>query len=102
MRKRITKNLLATVALCTALSAEAYDFEAGGIYYNITSETDKTVEVTSGSYAGDIKIPSTVNNGGKTYTVTSIGDDAFYWCNILTSITIPDGVTSIGNNAFSM
>ena len=32
--------------------------------------------------------------------VTSIGDDAFYYCESLTSITIPDSVTSIGNHAF--
>ncbi len=32
--------------------------------------------------------------------VTSIGNDAFYGCSGLTSITIPDGVTSIGHWAF--
>ena len=33
--------------------------------------------------------------------VTSIGDSAFSKCYILTSITIPSGVTSIGGSAFS-
>ena len=32
--------------------------------------------------------------------VTSIGNSAFYWCRSLTSVTIPDGVTSIGYEAF--
>ncbi len=32
--------------------------------------------------------------------VTGIGDDAFYDCTSLTSVTIPDSVTSIGNSAF--
>ena len=32
--------------------------------------------------------------------VTSIGDDAFYNCSGLTEITIPDSVTSIGDYAF--
>ena len=32
--------------------------------------------------------------------VTSIGDSAFYGCSGLTSITIPNGVTSIGDSAF--
>ncbi len=34
-------------------------------------------------------------------SVTSIGDGAFRYCSSLTSITIPESVTSIGNSAFS-
>ncbi len=32
--------------------------------------------------------------------VTEIGDNAFYGCTSLTSVNIPDGVTKIGDNAF--
>ncbi|MGN0185078.1 MAG: leucine-rich repeat domain-containing protein, partial [Aristaeellaceae bacterium] len=32
--------------------------------------------------------------------LTSIGDYAFYDCDALTSITLPDGLTSIGDYAF--
>ena len=32
--------------------------------------------------------------------IISIGDDAFFWCSNLTSITIPESVTSIGNSTF--
>ena len=33
-------------------------------------------------------------------SVTSIGEQAFYYCTSLTSVTIPDSVTSIGEQAF--
>ena len=33
--------------------------------------------------------------------LTSIGNDAFFGCSRLTSVTIPNSVTSIGNGAFS-
>ena len=61
-----------------------------------------TVEVGRNLDAsGDITIPATITNGENTYTVTSIGDDAFERCSGLTSVTIPDSVTSIGDFAFS-
>ena len=41
------RHLLTFVALVCSLMVSAYDFEKDLIYYNITSETDLTVEVTS-------------------------------------------------------
>src|ERR1035438_7985742 len=41
-------------------------------------------------------IPSTTNG----YTVTRIGDSAFYDCTCLTNVTIPNSVTSMGDYAF--
>jgi hypothetical protein len=76
-------------------------FEVDGIYYKIGE--NNTVSVISGKseYSGDIVIPSQVSYLGTTYSVTSIGDDAFFGCCGLTSITIPNSVTSIGQRAFS-
>ena len=87
-------------AWLSAPAAWAYDFDVDGIYYNITSSDDKTVEVTRGNYSGDVTIPETVTNEGIEYRVTAIGEKAFcdYWN--LTSVTIPNSVTSISEGAF--
>ncbi len=90
--------------LCTTM-ATAHDFEVGGIYYNITDDTNKTIEVTYGDeysdeYTGNVVIPESVTYNGTTYSVTSIGNDAFFECTGLTSVTIPSSVTSIEERAF--
>ena len=54
----------------------------------------------SDEYSGNIVIPESVTYRGKTYSVTSIGNSAFYECTGLTSITIPHSVTSIGRYSF--
>lgn len=48
-----------------------------------------------------IIIPSSIKKSGKTYTVTSIGDNAFNNCNNIISIIIPNSVSSIGAGAFA-
>ena len=97
------KQLLLTIAvlLCSA-TVNAYDFEVDGIYYNIVSITDLTVEVTDGDndYYGKIVIPEDVTYKSKTLSVTRIGGGAFGSCSSLTSLTIPNSVTSIGVSAF--
>ena len=98
--------LLLILLTGTALSAAAYDFESGGIYYNITSSTNMTVAVTyksktDNTYSGNVTIPSSVSNNGKTYYVTAIGDYAFVGCSGLSGITISSNrTTSIGSYAF--
>ena len=90
-------------AFCCTLAISAYGFSVDGIYYNIISSKPYEVEVTSSSnkYTGTVSIPSSVSHKGTTYAVTRIGDYAFEECANLTSITLPESVTSIGYRAFS-
>ena len=108
MKLRFLARWLAVAALfLSAASAHAYDYDfmSGGIYYNVLSEEDRTVEVTRrdsySHYSGSIIIPERVLHEGKTYTVMSIGYRAFFYCDALTSVTFPASLTSIGDYAFS-
>ncbi len=91
------------IFICTILCANvllAQDFYSGGVKY--TTGSNNTVSVTGvdgTNLPANVVIPSTVTNSGTTYTVTSIGDTAFYYKSI-TSVTIPNTVTFIGKSAF--
>ena len=103
MKRRFT-SLMATLILSVifSISASAYDVEVEGIYYNLVSEGN-VAEVTEGykKYSGSINIPSSIKVNDVDYAVTMIGYRAFYECSGLTSVTIPNSVTSIGDAAFA-
>ncbi len=108
MKKSILTTCLIFLSLCQSLSA--HDFVVDGIYYTYLSQTYQTVSVSyrgssyyeySNEFSGNVVIPASVTYHGTTYSVTSIGNDAFHGCTGLTSVEIPSRVTSIGSSAFS-
>jgi hypothetical protein len=92
--------LLAGAALSVASPAVAAD-PATDFSYTLSGSS-----ATITGYLGtntDVDIPATILDGGITYTVTAIGDNAFrgnFLPARLTSVIIPDTVTTIGDNAF--
>lgn len=100
--KKIKSLLLTVIGLLCCVSVSAYDFEIDGIYYDVTSSSNYTVEVSGYSLATNysIVIPNKVSYGSDTYSVTSIGNSAFYKCESVSSIELPNSITSIGDDAF--
>ena len=107
------KQLLLLVFMLLPLVASAHDIDvknADGktIYYNYTNNGTE-LEVTyrgssyssySDRYTGNVVIPEEVTYMNRTRKVSSIGFYAFRGCSSLTTITIPNSVTSIGESAF--
>lgn len=79
MVKNITNNFKYEILSETTVSLVGLDFEYG-LY--------------------DCTILSTVSYGGKRYNLTTIGESAFYGCDKLVKITLPDGLKTISKNAF--
>ena len=107
MKAKLFTLLLAVAASIGTMFAEKVHI--GGLYYNLDA-TNQTAEVTSqnsdypywSTTITTANIPDSATYNSVTYSVTSIGNEAFYGCGRLTSITIPNSVTSIGRGAFSV
>lgn len=89
------KKLILSMALAAfALLGKAYDFEANGFYYNITSLSDLTVALTGNegaSYSGDVVVPEEITWNSRTFVVNEILERAFHNCT-LTSLVIPPSI----------
>ncbi len=109
------KILLFMLGVLMALPAFARDFsytyEGQTIKYTVIDENAKTVRSKkgyhsggnyfSGNYiSGNLVLPSNPKDGDVEYTLIEIGDYSFSTCYGLTSVTIPNSVTSIGEWAF--
>ena len=80
-----------------------------GLWYKVSGpdtvmllpENNKTQNY-SGSYSSmaEIVVPAAVEYEGETYRVTALASEAFYSNSKTTSVTLPDGLESIGSAAF--
>ena len=102
----MNKSLLAAIAsTCTAFGLFAADgdsFTYQGLNYTVLSEEEKTCEVGVNTDAsGDVVIPPAAKNGDTEYKVIALGADAFFANIPMTSISIPETVTTIRSQALS-
>lgn len=96
--------LILLLWLWSNINAHSQTFNDGVLEYTVTDITNNYVSVKKYNNicpTGNFTIPVTVEEGGIVYTITGIADYlAFGFCNSLTSITIPDTITSIPESCF--
>ena len=79
------------------ITASAEERLTESFYTYTVTDGEATIVSVDNSISGDVTVPSTL--GG--YPVTCIDSFAFFRFKNIASVTIPNGVTSIGMNAFS-
>lgn len=105
MKKLMFIGVVIAATFCAWAASETVD----GITWQYAVLSDGTAKIfgtqrydnyivpsISSSTSGDIIIPNAI--GGR--SLTCLDDYAFYKCNLLTSVVIPNSVTNIGNYAF--
>ena len=111
-KQKILLYAILLMAMALPQNVFAYDFSAVApsgqtLYYSTVSGGVSVTYPGTGTNpnswdgytqpTGALTIPSTVTYGGSTYNVTSIDQAAFYNCTGLTSVTIPNNITSISD-----
>ena len=74
--------------------------DAQGITYQLNGNFITVTGTSTNFSGGEITIPTTIEKGGISYPVTSIGDNAFQYCRQLVSVTFSGSIDSIGYSAF--
>ncbi|WP_288280791.1 leucine-rich repeat domain-containing protein [uncultured Prevotella sp.] len=88
------------LALLTSTNMFAFDCEVDGIYYNRLSSDEFEVTYGDNKYTGNIVIPETVTYRDKVFKIVQISSRAFAGCTSLTSVSIPQSVTSFSQFCF--
>ena len=106
MKKSLLKRTFVSVVLiCFALTGMAQTtFTVDDLNYSVNPDGVSVTligHVDGYNATGPLNIPASVNYEGHDYAVTTIGNSAFLYYFYLTSLTIPNSVTTIEDGAFA-
>lgn len=101
--RRLSCTALLAAALPLAGGAAVGDmFTADGLsFQDLGNNEAALVKPADSDYSGQITVPATVDNGGTTYNVTTIGDGSnIVFKSGVSMVTLPEGITTLKSNAF--
>ena len=106
MKKSLLKRTFVSVVLiCFALTGMAQTtFTVDDLNYSVNPDgvsVTLTGHVDGYNATGPLNIPASVNYEGHDYAVTTIGNSAFLYYFYLTSLTLPNSLTTIEDGAFA-
>ena len=88
--------LLCALLSLPALAEEGEELTCGDYTYVLLEDGGARITGYDGEDAA-LTVPAELDG----HPVREIGDSAFYWCRSLTTVTLPDSLTTIGDSAFS-
>lgn len=97
----VTNNIVITAKGIPDSELEETTFTSGLLKYQVTTNSTATITGVTDETKAEYTIPSTVTNKNRTYTVTTIGFEAFQDCYNLTRFAPPASLQVIGTQAFS-
>jgi len=95
--KKIYLSVLLLLLVPTVMVA--YDFRVDDYYYTILNDTEVAIVGNKNTSISTLEIPDSVTNGTSTYAVTTVGQEAFENRGLVT-VTFPHTIKSVQYNAF--
>ena len=99
--------LTLTIALPALARDFQYTYQGQTLTYTVINESARTCKTKDGNnsagntLSGALEIPTNVSDGRNTFRVLEIGQYGFFGCKNLTSVIIPNSVTTFGQYAFN-
>lgn len=102
MKRLLSLIMLVVVAMCCYAEQKVYYVD--GFKYLADPDTKEATLINNEKeeYEGDVVIPATFTADGMEFKVTALGDRCFYYCYYLESVTIPEGIKSLGEDCFCL
>ncbi len=99
---RIDETAKTATVVCRQHASQTSPDNGWSYYYYQAYQEIYGTNGPSDLYVGDVVIPATFDYDGATYTVTAAGNNVFCGSELMTSLTIPATLVTLGDGTFSL